>query len=124
VITMGEPGPLDDLDEAELASRARIHSGVGSDAAGSDDIKAVSSALNELLLERVLPEGVRLKLPRSVALRFLGVFADRQNNLDSAMVATIALLLEYCKTLEARIDDLSAQIGAAGSVGSNKGCES
>ena len=113
------------LDSAELARRARMRAGVES-AAPVAGVGALAAALDQLAVDAieqgdvwVLPEGAHLRGARSAALRFLRVFTDRQCQLDSTLVSAIALLVEYCGSLETQIEQLTARLDVAEHVESN-----
>lgn len=116
---MSEPTPLDPID---LAMRARIHAGADPGAEAPASLDALAAALDDLLLQAVsmekpwlLPEGAQIRLMRTAALRVLRVFTERQDELDSAMLSAVALLVEYCRSLEIRVEELTARIDAADS---------
>lgn len=113
---MSEPTPL---DPAELATRARIRTTANSRADSAAQISAFAAALNELVETAldseepwVLPDKARMRGARSASLRVLKVFTDQQQQLDTTLVSAVALLADYCSSLESRIDELTSRIDA------------
>jgi hypothetical protein len=114
---LSEPTPL---DPEQLATRARVRAAGHLSPEPAADPNSFAAALSELVETAfdyeepwVLPDKARLRGSRSAALRVLKVFTDRQQELDSTLVSAVVLLVGYCRSLEAQIDELAVRVRAA-----------
>lgn len=112
------------LDAADLVRRAQRHAGVESAEQTASAAPALGAVAERLLVDAAhyhpawrLPAGAKLQALRKAAVMPLSVYTDRQNQLNSDLLAAFASLLIDCQALEARVARLEADVARLSTQG-------
>jgi len=118
---MSDPAPL---DAADLVRRAKSRAGVEPSDEAASGAPSLGVGAEKLLVEAAyyhpawkLPSGARLKVLRKAAVMPLSVYTDRQNQLNSDLIAAFSSLLIDCQALEARVARLEADAAGRSATG-------